>query len=154
MSIHLDLDNARHEDQKSKMREYLASGVSPFLPEKINCDGQQPILKQGQYWYIVRNRWPYPHTLHHYLIISNEYWTSLDQVVPAAGSELITLTQWLCQHLQAQGGAICLRFGDTNYSGGTVDHLHWQFIVPDLAAPDYERTNFAVGKKSHKLKKS
>lgn len=151
MSIHLDLDNSRYPDQKAKMEAYLQTGVSPFLPENIVKDGQQTILKKGDFWYITKNRWPYAHTKYHYLIIANQYWTSLDQITPAAAVEVISLTRWLCQHFHVSGGAICLRFGDTNYSGGTVDHLHWQFIVPDLDAPDYDRIRFVVGKKPENL---
>ncbi len=152
MTIHLDLDNARHEDQKAKMTEYIKNGVSPFLPDQIEKDGHQKILKQGEYWYITTNRWPYSHTKFHYLIISNQYWTSLDQITPAASAELIPLVQWLAHHLHVTGGALCLRFGNTNYSGGTIDHLHWQFVVPDITAQDYERVSFAIGKKRAQLK--
>ena len=134
------------------MEQYLQAGVSPFMPDKIEQDGHQKIIKQGKYWYITTNRWAYDHTKHHYLIIANQYWTSLDQITPEASAEVIPLAQWLCHQLKVDGGALCLRFGDTNYSGGTIDHLHWQFIVPDIKANDYERISFAIGKKRAKLK--
>lgn len=153
MTINLDLDNARHQDQKDKMKQYLEAGTSPFFADKIVEDGYQTIVKQGKYWYITQNRWPYEHTKYHYLIIANQYWTTLDEVTPAASAEVIPLTNWLAHHLNVAGGAICLRFGDSNYSGGTIDHLHWQFIIPDLEAPDYERVRFSIGKKRENLKK-
>lgn len=149
-SPRLDLDNARHNDQKAVMQKWLDNGQSPFMPE--NIDQQvQPILYQGKFWYVIKNRWPYLNTREHFLIIANQYWTALAQITPAASQELITIAQKLAQENQVQGGALCLRFGDTNYSGGTVDHLHWQFIVPDLDADNYERVHFAIGKKREKL---
>lgn len=152
MPIHLDLDNARHADQKEKMLEYLQNGTSPFMPEQIEKDGYQKIIKKTKHWYITTNRWPYEHTKYHYLIIANQYWTQIDEITPEASSEIIPLVQWLCRELKVPGGAVCLRFGDTNYSGGTVDHLHWQFIVPDLEDSNYERVHFAIGKSREKLK--
>lgn len=152
MTNHLDLDNARYPDQIAKMTACLNSGTLPFLPENLVKDGQK-IIKQGKYWYITKNRWPYEHTLHHYLIVANAYWTKITDITPEASVEVISLITWLCQKFSVPGGAICLRFGDTNYSGGTIDHLHWQFIVPDVAAKDYNRVHFAIGKKSDLLKK-
>ncbi len=149
--MHLDLDNARYQDQKDCMNQIIADGQSPFLPKNLAKYHSDPIIKQGKFWYITKNQWPYQNTLHHYLIISNLYWTQITDLDPQAGPELIEFTQWLCQHLQVPGGAICLRFGDTNYSGGTIDHLHWQFIVPNLKAPTYERVKFSIGKKRSKL---
>ncbi len=148
---HLDLDNARWPEQKAKMLECLQAGTPPLLPENIVKDGVQFIIKQGKYWYITKNRWPYDHTKQHYLIVANQYWTKLADIVPEAGDELITLVNWLSKELQVPGGALCLRFGDTNYSGGTIDHLHWQFIVPDIQDPDYSPVRFVIGKKKEKL---
>ena len=148
---HLDLDNARYDDQKAIMQTILDRGESPFLPENLSKYHPHPIIKQGKYWYITQNQWPYLHTRHHYLIISNQYWTKLEEVTPEAASEAFAFAQWLAQELHVSGGALCFRFGDTNYSGGTVDHLHWQFIVPDVDDADYERVRFAIGKKREKL---
>ncbi len=156
----LDLENARYSDQAQIMQNWLDAGASPFLPENIDQTAQ-PIIKQGEHWYIIANRWPYQNTRHHYLIISNQYWTSPDQITPPAQLELFEMFAWLRHHLAtflgpraagSPGGALALRFGDTNYSGGTVDHLHWQYIVPELNDPNYERIKFNIGKKAAKLK--
>jgi diadenosine tetraphosphate (Ap4A) HIT family hydrolase len=148
----LDLDNARYDDQRAVMQKINAAGESPFLPENLAKYHPHPIIKQGQYWYITKNNWPYPHTRHHYLIIAKKYWTKLEQISPEAMGEVITLAQWLTKKFSIPGGALALRFGDTNYSGGTVDHLHWQFIVPDITAPDYEKVRLPIGKNPKKLK--
>jgi diadenosine tetraphosphate (Ap4A) HIT family hydrolase len=147
----LDLDNARYPDQKAVMTKIIAAGESPFLPQNLAKYHPHPIIKQGKYWYITKNQWPYSHTLHHYLIIANKYWTKLEQITPTAMAEVITLAQWLQKKFSIPGGALALRFGDTNYSGGSVDHLHFQFIVPDLHDPKYEKIRFAIGKKRKKI---
>ena len=51
----------------------------------------------------------------------------------------------------APGGALALRFGNSNYSGATIDHLHWQFIVPDIQASDYQKVRLSIGKDKTKL---
>jgi len=154
MSVpHLDLDNARYPDQIATMQASLQAGESPFLPANLAKYHHLPVIKQGQYWYITANQWPYPHTARHFLIISNEYWTRLDQITPEAASEVLALANWLQKEYNVPGGALCIRFGDTDYSGASIDHLHWQFIMPDVPAADYDRVRFAIGKKAEKLNK-
>ena len=147
----LDIDNARWPDQIATMQASIANHESPFLPENLAKYHHLPVIKKGKHWYITKNQWPYPHTAEHYLIIAVAYWTQLEDITPEASSELISLSQWLKKHLHVKGGALCMRFGDSNYSGATIDHLHWQFIVPDLQAADYDRVKFSVGKKPAKL---
>ena len=149
----LDIDNARYPDQIATMKRSLAAGESPFLPENLAKYHGLPVLRQGKYWYVTANKWPYPHTRVHFLIIANEYWTRLEQITPEAASEAVMLAQWLRSEYQVAGGALCIRFGKTDYSGASIDHLHWQFIVPDLVQEDYDRVRFMVGKKPEKLKK-
>ncbi|MBQ6450193.1 hypothetical protein IJJ08_04840 [bacterium] len=148
----LDLDNARWPDQIATMQACLDNCESPFLPQNLAKYHHLPVIKQGKYWYITKNQWPYDHTRQHYLIIANQYWTKLEHITPEAGAEALQLAQWLKDYLNIPGGALCIRFGDTNYSGATIDHLHWQFIVPDIEAPDYQRVHFTVGKKPEKIK--
>lgn len=150
---HLDLDNARYPDQIATMQASLDAGESPFLPANLAKYHHHPVIKQGKYWYITKNQWPYDHTREHYLIIANQYWTKLEQITPEAGAEALLLAEWLKKHLNVPGGALCIRFGNTDYSGATIDHLHWQFIIPDIHAPDYDRVHFTVGKKPSKLTK-
>lgn len=150
----LDIDNARYPDQIATMQASLDAGESPFLPENLAKYHHLPVIKTGRFWYVTANQWPYQHTRVHFLIIANQYWTSLDQVPPEAGSEVIELAQWLQKEYHVAGGALCIRFGDTDYSGATIDHLHWQFIVPDLQTPDYDRVHFTVGKKPEKIKQA
>ena len=149
---HLDIDNARWPDQIATMRRSLDNHESPFLLENLPKYHHLPVIKKGQFWYITANQWPYDHTRDHYLTISRAYWTRLEDITPEASQELITLAQWLKKRLHCPGGALCIRFGDSDYSGATIDHLHWQFIVPDITAPDYDRVHFSIGKKHEKIK--
>ncbi|MBQ6436504.1 HIT domain-containing protein [bacterium] len=147
----LDIDNARYPDQIATMKQSLANHESPFLPENLAKYHKLPIIKKGKYWYVTANQWPYQHTKVHFLIIANQYWTKLTDITPEASAEVITLAQWLQKKYHVPGGALCIRFGNSDYSGATIDHLHWQYIVPDIEDPDYDRVRFTVGKKPSKL---
>ena len=143
---HVDLENARFDDQKKVMQEIIQNDESPFLLKNLRKYHQLPILKEGKYWYVTANQWPYEHTLQHFLIIAQEYWTDIAEITPAAAAEFMALAQWLTKEYQVPGGAFCMRFGDTNYSAASVNHLHAQFIVPDISAADFEPTKFKIGK--------
>ncbi len=146
-----DLDNARHADQRQIMQTINDRDESPFLLKNLRKYHPLPILKKGKYWYVTPNQWPYDHTQYHFLIIHQEDISDLTQVTPEAAQELIELSQWLQQKYKLVGGALCMRFGDTNYTGGSVRHLHAQFIVPDIKAPNYQPVRFKIGKDADKI---
>lgn len=144
---HIALENARVPEQKEVMEKIQQANDSPFLPENLKKFGHhEPIHRQGQYWYITNNRWPYSNTAHHFLIISNQYWTSLEDINPEASQELISHLQWLQTEYSIPGGAFCMRFGEYDYNGSTVKHLHMHVIVPDITHPEYQPVRFKIGK--------
>jgi diadenosine tetraphosphate (Ap4A) HIT family hydrolase len=87
----------------------------------------------------------------HLLLITKTNFTDLSQLTPAMHQEFFELVNWAIQEYSVAGGAFCFRFGDSNYSAGTVAHLHAQFIVPALTGPDYEPVRFKIGKDKDKL---
>lgn len=146
-SAFVDLENAgRYESQKVVYRQVLKNNESPFLLKNLRKYHQKPILREGKYWYITPNQWPYKGTKHHFLIIAQAYWTTLEEIEPEAAAELLEMAQWLQKKYRVRGGALCLRFGDPNYSAGSVTHLHAQFVEPDREAEDFEPIRFKIGK--------
>ncbi|HCC84755.1 MAG TPA: hypothetical protein DEP87_03670 [Candidatus Pacebacteria bacterium] len=134
----VDLDNARLDEQRQVMKDIMTAGHCPFCPENLAVYNKTPILKQGKYWLIVPNQWPYEHTKVHLLLILRTHVTDLSQLDPTAGQELIELTQWAQREFKILGGALAVRFGDTNFSAGTINHLHAHLIQPDIYHPDYK----------------
>jgi diadenosine tetraphosphate (Ap4A) HIT family hydrolase len=45
-----------------------------------------------------------------------------------------TLVNWATKRLKITGGGLMLRFGDSEYSGATVHHLHFHFIEPQKSS--------------------
>lgn len=142
---HVNVANTRSEEQREQMEEILAAGHCPFCDENLKKYHKAPILKEGKFWLLTANQWPYQHTKHHFLLIYREHVTNLAGVNPEAGKELIELAQWVEKEYSVPGGGIAMRFGDTDYSAGTVAHLHAQFLVPALDDEDFEPVRIKIG---------
>jgi len=142
----VDLDNARYDDQRQVMKQIISDAVCPFCIESLSKYHHQPILKTGKYWRLTENQWPYDHTRVHLLAIFTSHLEKLEELPVEAGSELLELMQWAAQEYNVKGGGWAMRFGDTNYSAGTVAHLHVQFVVPDWEAADFEPVKIKIGK--------
>lgn len=142
----VDIDNSRLEEQRAVMREIISAGHCPFCLEHFQSYHKKPFLREGKHWFITPNQWPYDHVQHQLLVIHKEHLELLSQITPEAGAELAQLVGEVQEELQMPGGAICMRFGDTNYSAGTVRHLHAQLIVPAIDKPDFQPVRFKIGK--------
>lgn len=142
----VDVDNARLDEQRQVMEKILDSAHCPFCPENLALYHKQPIIMEGKYWLITKNQWPYDFTKHHYLAIYKNHVETLQELEPEAGAELFRFFAELEREFAAPGGGFSLRFGDTAYSAGTVNHLHAQFIVPDVEAPGFQPVRLKFGK--------
>ena len=136
-NTHIDLDNARVKEQKKVMTNILQADHCPFCSENLKKYHRKPIIKETKYWILTKNQWPYQHTQLHLLAIYKNHKTNLADLKPEAGQELIKLFQWVEKEYNVPGGGFVMRFGDTDYSAGTVAHIHAQFLVPDIHHPSY-----------------
>ncbi len=142
----VDLDNARFDDQRAVMNEIQDQAHCPFCLENLRKYHKQPIIKEGKYWIITPNQWPYDHTKVHLMAILKKHAERLQDIEPEAGKELFELFAEIEKEQNIPGGGIAMRFGDTAHSAGTVRHIHAQFIEPDIEAADYESVRFKIGK--------
>lgn len=144
----VNLDNARYEEQRALMETIQNGNFCPFCPEHYDKSQLMPVIKQGQYWHIRQNRWPYENTRIHLLIIHNSHAEKLSDITPKAAKELFELVQWAEKEYQIADGAMGLRFGDILTNGATVNHLHAHLISADIADrnnPQYQPVRFRVG---------
>lgn len=142
----VDLENARLDEQRKVMQEIIDEGHCPFCLDNLRKYHKQQILRDGKYWILTQNQWPYDFTRVHLLAILKTHAVNLGQVPPEAGKELFELLSWAEKEYDVEGGAIGMRFGDTNHSAGTVNHIHAQFIVPDIKKPGFQPVRFKIGK--------
>ncbi|MFA6814387.1 MAG: HIT domain-containing protein [Candidatus Pacebacteria bacterium] len=141
----INLDNAREEEQKLVMKDVAEAEHCPFCRENLCKYHKQPILKETKFWIVTKNQWPYKHTKHHFLLIYKVHAVSLSDLSPTAGQELFELITEIEQSFKIKGGGLAMRFGDTDYSAGTINHLHVQLIEPDLDSPDFVPVRIKIG---------
>lgn len=142
----VDIDNARLPEQRIAMEGIIARGQCPFCPGNLPPEHKQLVEKEGAYWFVTKNQWPYKNTREHFLIILKTHAENLSDIPAGAFSELGRIACWLENEKKIPGGALCMRFGDTEFSAGTVRHIHAQFIVPDTQRTGYKPTWFKIGK--------
>jgi diadenosine tetraphosphate (Ap4A) HIT family hydrolase len=146
----VDLDNARVDEQRAVMAQIIKDNHCPFCLTNLKKYHTPPIIKETKDWLLTTNRWPYKNTKYHLLIIHKKHKEMLSELTAQEGAQLVELLKFAQQYTQAPGGGFAMRFGDTNYSAGTIKHLHAQFIVPDINAPDFKPTRFKIGKDKEK----
>ena len=149
----VDIDNARLDDQREEMRKIIAADHCPFCAENLQKYHHEETLREGKYWFLTKNHWPYENTTVHLHLIVKEHVTTLTELAPEAGAELIELASWAIRTYSMPGGGLAMRFGDTNYSAATISHLHAHIIQPDISAPDYDQhpVRVKIGETKKKL---
>ena len=144
----VNLENARYNEQRKVMKSIEEEGFCPFCPEHIHKSQLMPIIKEGQYWHLRENRWPYKNTRVHFLLIHKKHVEKLSEISPEAAKEFFEMTKWAEKEFQIEGGSIGFRFGDFKFNGGTVYHLHAHIIVADIIDRNnskYQPVRFRAG---------
>lgn len=142
---HVDLSNARYDDQREEMEKIIAAGHCPFCPENLGLYHKQATAKETAYWTLTPNAWPYKHTKVHYLAILKRHAENLHELTKEESADLFAMLGAVQKEMSIPGGAMTMRFGDTKHSAGTVRHLHAHFLVPDLDDPEYAPVRFKIG---------
>ncbi|HEX8103985.1 MAG TPA: dihydrofolate reductase [Solirubrobacteraceae bacterium] len=136
---------AREEDQRERMRRLDAAGVCVFCPPHAREEQPDPPARSGEHWYVTRNRYPYPGTAAHYLIIPHRHVTAFDELPDAAGAELWAMRRWLKERLAPLATATVERSGDMRLNGGSIAHLHTHFVA--LGADPEQTVRFRVSRR-------
>lgn len=123
------IDNAREPEQIRRMQELERSGECHFCLESFVQRYPNKIIHGGPDWYIVPNDFAYPGSVHHYLIVSKHHITRVGDVSYSGRIELFSSITWLENHLKVTGESIFVRSGDMAYTGASLDHLHFHFLV-------------------------
>lgn len=145
---HVNLHHARTDFQRAIMQRIQKDKVCPFCEEHFLKYHTKPVIKKGKYWILTENFQPYTGTKHHLLAVSRRHVQSFEELKAPAQSELFKLFAAEAKKRNIKGGGIFMRFGSSDFSGGTVEHLHAQLISggkrdgkkkPILTALAYER---------------
>jgi ATP adenylyltransferase len=140
----VNLDNARHNDQRAVMEEIAQNEECPFCPEQLEKYHKQEILRKGAHWIITRNQWPYEHTDLHLLAIAAYHVEHLDELREGSFDELQGHLVWATHEFNVEAGGFAMRFGDIKENGATVRHLHAHLIIPSKERGPDDKVRFKI----------
>ncbi len=134
----INISSIRREDQRAVMVEIQKQGHCPFCRENLEKYHKNPILKEGTFWLLTDNQWPYQKVKHQMLAIYKTHIENLTEIDPEAGKELFEMFAAAAKERNMSGGGVAMRFGSSEYGnyGSSVLHIHAHLIEPDLASLD------------------
>lgn len=131
------------------MEEIEKEGHCPFCIENLDKYHKNPILKEGKFWLLTENQWPYKKIKHQLLAIYKTHIEHISDLEDGAGEELLKMFGEEATKRKIPGGGVAIRFGKNpelgNY-GSSVTHIHAHLIEPDLEALEkHEAWKFKFG---------
>lgn len=149
----VNLTHARTHFQRTVMERIQKDKVCPFCEEHFLKYHTKPIILKGKYWILTENFQPYEGARVHLLAVSRKHVYHFEELSPAAHHELFALFAKELKKRKIQGGTLLMRFGNTDYSSGTVEHLHAQLISGAKRGKGREPLSTYIGYKAGKTKK-
>lgn len=125
----INLKHARTASQKKVMKQIEKDGVCPFCMEHLKKYHQNPIIKEGMWWIITKNDTPYKGSFLHLIFIYKPHAALLSEIQSKARDEFFRYVNWAENNYKIAGGTILIRFGNTDWTGASVSHLHAHLIV-------------------------
>jgi diadenosine tetraphosphate (Ap4A) HIT family hydrolase len=132
------LGNARNPEQLADMQALEAAGVCIFCPQHLAADPNQRLLYRTDHWSVTPNEFPYKETRLHLLLVPDEHVTDLADLSPAAQQDFWVVLAWVKLHFGLSFYGIAARNGASEYTGGTVRHLHVHVVQGDVDDPDHQ----------------
>lgn len=130
----INVANSRTDEQRLVMEKIEADGVCPFCREHFETYHSKSILFETEHWIVTENAWPYENTKNHFLLVAKKHVMLPSDLSGGAWRNLQGCIARLKKEQGADHGTLLMRFGDSQTTGSTVDHLHAQIVVS--ASPD------------------
>lgn len=124
----VNLAHARTKFQRDVMEQIKKDNVCPFCEVHFLKYHTRPIIKKGKHWILTENFAPYDGARHHLLAVSRKHVQSFVELSAPARAEMFALFAAESKKRDIKGGTVFMRFGDTDYTGGSVQHLHAQLV--------------------------
>lgn len=129
-------NSSRPNDKSSPYGEVISKinndGVCPFCPENLKLYHKNPILKEGDFWLVTENMYPYKNAKYHFLLIYKKHIEDIAGIETEGWLELKNILNNINTDYEIKGGSFFFRFGETKYTGATVSHLHSHLISRNL----------------------
>lgn len=134
-------ENARNNEQRKIIQDFLNRGEDPFSRENIETIGNK-VIAENEFWYCIKNKWPLENSKDHFVIICKKPIQHISELVPTDALSLLSLQQRIIQMYNLSSGAWCMRYGNPKNSGATCTRLHGHIICPQ----DQKMVSFNIGK--------
>jgi diadenosine tetraphosphate (Ap4A) HIT family hydrolase len=142
----LNHSEARTEEQRALMATIEADGVCPFCKEHFKKYHPKPVLKETDYWFVTENMSPYEGTsLHTIFVYKPKHISKPQDISPEAAQDLFSLISQITEEGGIEGGSFFMRFGDPQWNGGSVEHLHAHVIAGTKKGEDTEKMKVTLG---------
>lgn len=147
---HVNMAHARMPHQRDTMAQIVRDGVCPFCREHLETYHTKPILHETEHWVLTENFAPYEGARVHLLLVAKQHCTLPAELAPAAWLDLQTVLEYVRTTYDMPGATFVMRWGDTDYTGASVSHLHAQLVhgydrkqggKPILTALGYQSTD-------------
>ncbi len=142
----VNLKNARKGEYQRVIEKIASTGKCPFCKEDFKYH-TKPVFKQKNGWFLTENSWPYKNSRLHLIIICDKHKENFSELTKKDLVAVDFLANFAVKKYKIKGGALAMRFGDTDYTGASVSHLHFHIISPKInKKTGRARTvNFPVG---------
>ena len=129
-----EVNIAHARSHKDVYKKILTDKVCPFCVDfskkrEVFEYHKKPAIIHGKHWVVTENFDPYKGTKHHLLFVHRKHIVSFMEIQPPALKEFMEIARHLEKQFSLPAGVFMFRFGDTNYTGGSVNHLHAHFIL-------------------------
>lgn len=136
---------AKKREYKEVIAAIIKEGKCPFCPKNFKYH-KNPVLNENSGWLITASSWPYKNSKFHLIIICKKHKENFSDLTAKDFKEVALLINWATKKFKIKGGGIALRFGDTDWTGSSVNHLHFHLIVPKLKkGKSAAAVNFPIG---------
>jgi diadenosine tetraphosphate (Ap4A) HIT family hydrolase len=128
MAKTVNVANARSSSYAQVLKRITKDGVCPFCEKHFLTYHTRPIIRKGKFWILTENFHPYEGAKHHLLAVSRKHVEHFEKLPKGALDELFSLFKREARSRGIKGGSVFMRFGDTDYTGSSVKHLHAHLI--------------------------
>lgn len=142
----VNIKNARKGEYENIIKKIASTGKCPFCKENFKYH-KKPIYRTKGKWFLTNNSWPYKNTKHHLIILGTEHKENFSELTNKDLEAVGFLAKFAIEKWKIKGGGIAVRFGNTNYTGASVSHIHFHIISPliNKKTKQAEVVNFPIG---------
>jgi len=139
-------ENVRTAEQRAEMARLDAAGICLFCPEHLARHEQQRIVLSTRHWTVTPNRFPYPGTSLHMLLIPDQHARDLLELSDEVRADFWVALAAVAEANELRYYGLGARNGDCRFTGATIEHVHVHVLVgsDDAGAPPV-RMRFSAG---------